>query len=109
MSLFGFGKRPKHRSFDYVPRYYDAEKEDLQNRLSTYDPDSGDDVGNVKLRLKGSFKKPIGKTYETDAYKAALKRSNRIVLVVALILILCTIYFLMEYFPKYVEGLHLTN
>ena len=35
---FGFNRMfrlPKHRQFDFKPRYYDAEKEELDQRLSS--------------------------------------------------------------------------
>jgi len=106
MALMGFGKRPKHRSFDYTPRYYDPDKEDLERRLSQYrdKPSSQDDAEAVKARIRGSFRKPIGVKYESDQYRKSLRRSNRIVLVVTLALILITIYFLLEYLPSFLTA-----
>ena len=104
MSLFGFGKRPRHKSFDYKPRYYDQEKEDLEARLGKYNEEEKDNTEAMKSRIRGGFRKPIRRSYETDEYKRALKRSNRIVVFVALLLIIVVIYFLLIYFPKFLES-----
>ena len=107
MALMGFGKRPKHRSFDYTPRYYDPDKEDLKRRMAPYLNDkekSIHDPDAIKSRLRGSFKRSIGTKYESDLYKKSLRRSNRIVMIVAMVLILITLYFLLEYLPAFLEA-----
>jgi len=104
MALFGFGKRPKHKSFEYTPRYYDPDKEDLKNRLSKYDESTKNDPEAIKARIKGGFSKPITRSYESDAYKKALKRSNKVVLIVTLILLTLTLFFLLEYLPNFIDA-----
>lgn len=107
MALMGFGKRPKHRSFDYTPRYYDPDKEDLKRRMAPYLDDKDKtsiDPDAVKARLKGSFKRQIGTKYESDMYKRSLRRSNRIVMIVAVGLIALSLFFLLEYLPSFLEA-----
>jgi len=106
MALMGFGKRPKHRSFDYTPRYYDPEKEDLERRMAHYKGEKSkhNDAEAVKGRIRGSFRKQIGVKYESDHYKKSLRRSRRIVLAVTLGLILLTLYFLLEYLPSFLTA-----
>lgn len=107
MALMGFGKRPSHRSFDYTPRYYDPDKEDLKRRMAPYLTDkekAKHDAEGVKTRIRGSFKRSIGTKYESDLYKQSLRRSNRIVLIVAVGLIVLTIFFLLEYLPSFLEA-----
>jgi len=101
-----FGKRPKHRSFDYTPRHYDPDKDDLERRMSQYSdkPINQGDAEAVKSRIRGSFRKRIGVKYDSEQYKKSLRRSNRIVLVVTLGLIIITIYFLLEYFPSFLAA-----
>ena len=106
MALFGMGKRPKHRNFDYTPRYYDPDKEDLERRMAPYQKDGKSNPVNpeaIKARIRGSSKKPIGKSYDSDMYKKSLRRSNRIVMVVLMALLLLTLYFLLEYLPSFLE------
>jgi len=106
MALMGFGKRPKHRSFDYTPRYYDPDKEDLERRMSQYTdkPTSQHDAEAVKARIRGSFRKPIGVKYESDHYRKSMRRSNRIVLIVTIGLVILTLYFLLEYLPSFLSA-----
>ncbi len=107
MALMGFGKRPKHRSFDYTPRYYDPDKDDLKRRMAPYLTDkekSVQDADAVKSRIRGSFKRSIGTKYESDLYKQSLRRSNRIVMIVAVGLIALTLFFLLEYLPEFLEA-----
>jgi len=105
MSLFGMGRRPRHKSFDYIPRYYDPEKEERDGRIRTL---KGEDAINspeaAKVRIKGSFRKPITRSYETDQYKKSLQKSRKMVLAITLILLLLTLYFLLEYLPNFLEA-----
>ena len=55
MGLFSFHKRTKHRSFEYIPRYYDPEKEALEQRRKLYDK-SEDGLDMTKERIKSGFK-----------------------------------------------------
>lgn len=102
MSIFGMGKRPRHKNFDYKPRFYDKEGEELNQRLSPYKKGDGSDPNEVKSRLKGSFRKPIAGKYETDLFKRQVKRSNRVVLYITLILCAIVLYFLLVYMPSVV-------
>ncbi len=108
MALFGFGKRTKHRSFEYTPRYYDPDKDDLDRRMAPYRKKAGEteevDAEAIKQRIRGSFKKPIGKSYDSDAYKRSLRKSNRVVMIVMMALVLLTLYFLLEYMPSFFES-----
>jgi len=58
MLKFGFGSRFKHRSFDYIPRYYDPVKEELKERLSQYRDGTTDstDPDIIKERIKSGLR-----------------------------------------------------
>lgn len=104
MGLFSFGKRPNHRRFDYIPRYYDPAKEELEERLNKYK--SGDQklkAGGTELmksRIRGGFRR----NYRTGGqdYKAATKKSNMRLLMIMGLLLLLTAYFISNYLPKIV-------
>ena len=102
MAFLRFGKKIKNRSFDYMPRYYDQEKEELEKRLSRYKKTQSDDTELTKERIRGSFRK----TYRVkDEYTSRTqKRSNYILLGTLLVLIFFTYIFLMEYLPKILEA-----
>lgn len=103
MSFFGFGKRTRHRKFDYVPRFYDPQKEELEERLRQYktEPDAkSNDTELVKQRIRGGFKR--NSRASSEAAKIANKKSNMRLLVILATLLLMTIYFLNKYLPKLV-------
>ncbi len=88
MSFFGFNKRAKHRRFDFIPRYYDADKEELQNRLKQYEGKELDQTELAKNRIKSGLRTK----YRVDeGYKSQQKsKSNRTLLYVIVTLVLIT-------------------
>jgi hypothetical protein len=91
MKFSGLGKVPKHRKFDYVPRFYDAEKEELEERLKRY----GDDSKNstlMKERITDGFRQ--GYLGDDNYRKSLAKKSNLRLLYIIVILVLITYLFL---------------
>lgn len=88
MSFFNFNKKAKHRRFDFIPRYYDADKEDLQNRLRIYDSENLDQTELAKNRIRSGLRTK----YRIDeGYKSEQKsKSNRTLLYVFVTLALIT-------------------
>ena len=100
MALFGFGKRMKNRSFDYIPRYYDEEKERLEQRLGT---NKSNDPNAVKQRIRSGFKQK----YRVDSRvtSSANKASNMRLLVIVVLLIGITLIMLLKYVPALAESM----
>lgn len=107
MGFLGFGKRTKHRSFDYIPRYYDPEKEELEARLKQYKktdtPSEGNDTELAKQRIRGSFKR--NSRASSEATKIANRKSNMRLLMIIATLLLITYYFINNYLPKIVAAI----
>jgi len=101
MGFLNFGKRIKNRSFDYIPRHYDPQKEELEERLKRYQTDASSPE-LTKERIRGSFRR----NYRVkDEYTSRTqKRSNRILLGTLLILLLISYIFLTEYLPQIVAS-----
>ncbi len=91
MKFSGLGKVPKHRKFDYVPRYYDADKEELEKRLKRYSGDS-DDKSMMKDRITHGFRQ--GYLGDENYRKSLAKKSNLRLLYIVVILVLITYMFL---------------
>lgn len=106
MGIFNFFKLPKHQSFDYVPRYYNPDKEDLQRRLKQAENSREDNVQAAKqnisagLRGRGSFKKG----YVSQRKKQVFK-SNMVLLGSIIILILISYKLLTVYLPHILQYL----
>ena len=107
MGFLSFGKRPKHRSFGYIPRYYDPEKEELDRRFKHYRKPDGnvgvDDTELSKERIRGSFRR--NSRASSEAIKIAKRRSNMRLLMIIATLLLITYYFINNYLPKIVEAI----
>ena len=101
MGIFNFGKRIKHRQFEYIPRYYDPDKEELENRLKKYKREASD-TELSKQRIRGGFRRKY--RVENDYTKRSVRRSNRILLMTIGILLLLTYLFITEYLPKIIAA-----
>ena len=97
MAFLNFGKRFKNRSFEFIPRYYDQEKQELEKRLRRYKSSDGD-TELAKERIKGGFRKKY--RVKDDYTSASQKRSNRILFATLIVLVIITYIFLTEYLPK---------
>lgn len=84
MLKFGFGGKVKPRRFDFIPRYYDEQKEDLEQRLGVYDEEKKEEY--VKDRIKAG----IRQRYNADRgfRNREVRKSNFRLLYVFIILIL---------------------
>ncbi len=72
MGLFSFNKRPKHNSFNYTPRYYDPEKEALDQQVNRHsaqnDPEAAKDRirSGLKSRYRGDKKFRASETKKSN-------------------------------------------
>ncbi len=57
--LPNFFPQPKHRQFDIHPRYYDPEKERLDNLKKKYETQTPEDekLAEAKIRIRESFQR----------------------------------------------------
>lgn len=96
MSFLRFGKRIKNRRFDYIPRYYDPDKEELEKRLQRYKQTDDQDV--VKERIRGGFRRKY--RVSDDYTRSTTRRSNMILFATLIALLLISFFFITEYLPK---------
>ena len=86
MRISGFIKLPKHRTFNYVPRYYDPEKEELEKV-----------VRNAELGVPQKLHKSEKKiNYYFNQRRADAKQSfiRRIIVFTTLILLVVALYYI---------------
>jgi len=100
MALFGLGKRMKNRSFDYIPRYYDEDKENLERRLGAQ---QSNDPNAIKQRIRSGFQQK----YRVDSRvtSSANKASNIRLLVIVILLVAITLIMLLKYVPALAESM----
>lgn len=90
ISLFKLPNR--HKRFEYVPRYYDADKEALQRKIDQANREAGlTATGNHSREIE--FRSQIQSKWGHSEYKLASMRSN-IRLIVILGLLLIAVYYI---------------
>ncbi|MDG2448380.1 MAG: hypothetical protein P8M34_02035 [Saprospiraceae bacterium] len=102
MSFFKMGSRFKHRSFDYIPRFYDPAKEELEERLNSYNK-KVNATEIAKNRIRHGFRKG---GVDTRKYSQRVrKRSNFRLLGIIVFLVLVTLLILYKYLPQIVAAI----
>jgi hypothetical protein len=97
MALFNFFNRTKHRRFEYIPRYYNPEKEELEQRLSKYRKENKSEIENVKMNIRAGLRnRAPGNTGFNLRY-------SLLVMLIVVILLLITVYLLSAYLPRIIE------
>lgn len=95
MALFSFFKTKKPKRFNFIPRYYDAKKERLQEIIDRHKEDSKDNPEAMKSRIKHGFQT---RGLVDFGYESRLrKKSNRTLLIVMVSLFVITYLLLSKY------------
>ncbi|HMQ61643.1 MAG TPA: hypothetical protein PKE06_13300 [Flavilitoribacter sp.] len=91
--IFRFFKVPKHKSFDFKPRFYDPEKEEQDIKASRADRIRSGGADGAKARIKGGFRRSFNE--ESSYRKEQMRRANiRLFMIIAVLLVLT--YFLLK-------------
>jgi len=91
MSFLKFNKRPKHKRFDFIPRYYDPKKEELDTIVGAYKDKN--DTTITKERIKSGLRS----RYRGDsAYKRSQERSANIRLISIIIVLFLLAYLILQ-------------
>lgn len=79
-------KKVKNRRFDYVPRYYDPAKEELEERMAPY-REGADATDRAKAGIKTGFnrKTPVK---QSDLRKGSKKATLRLFLIIGILVLL---------------------
>jgi hypothetical protein len=104
MSFFSVGGRVKNKRFDYIPQHYDPSVEDLKARMVKYGSPDISDAELAKARIKTGFR--IKARGNKEALKEGNKKSNIRLLLVAVGLIISSLYMLQsDVFFRFIDGL----
>ena len=87
MSLF---RSPKPKKFNFIPRFYDPEKEALEDRLQNIKEKQNEDIEGVKARISGGFRK--GHSTNSQMKKRLVWKSNIIILFIIVFLVILTFF-----------------
>ena len=104
MNLF---RTPQHRRYEYIPRYYDPEKEDRDARFRRLEQLSDNSVEGAKIRISSQLRRNGGMNkmaFEMERRKA-VRRSNIRLFLILVILVMGTLVLLQVYLPQLLEML----
>ncbi len=91
MGFLKFNKVPKHKRFDFIPRYYNPQKEELDEIVEAY-KNKGDAAGS-KHRIRSGLRS----RYNADAkYKSSVKRSANIRLASIIFVLFLMTYLILQ-------------
>lgn len=103
MAIFRIFKAPKHQQYDFKPRYYDPEKEELKERLERLEEMKGSGPEAIKARLSGGFRR--GYAADNAYRRKQMRRSNMLLIGIIVLLLLLTYFLLSVYLPSIVEAI----
>ncbi|NND09103.1 MAG: hypothetical protein HKN87_22250 [Saprospiraceae bacterium] len=101
MALFSFFKTPRHQKFKYIPRYYDPQKERLEEILANARGEGTGETELVKSRIAASFQRKSGS--HRSARSAFVTRSNILLVGIIIILFGLTYLLLTVYLPDFIS------
>lgn len=101
MARFSIFRTPKAKKFEYLPRYWDPEKEELEARLSRFKGKAHEDKEIIKTRISSGFRAKYSP--EMRSRSRAIRQSNTIRMAIFVILLLIAVIYLSEKIPKFVQ------
>lgn len=96
MRFFNIFQRTQHKKFNYHPRYYDEAREELLDRVRKAQGSQGGDIDEMKVRISRGLKEGVRRQSAplVQFRRREVRKSNRIVVYVFLVLVLLTLVFL---------------
>ena len=101
MALIRLFKVPKHRKYEYKPRYWDQQKEDLKERLRRIEEAKQGNTEGMRDRIRAGLRQSRARDYQS--MRTATIQTNVRLLVIIGILIAATYYILNYYLPRLVN------
>lgn len=98
MSFFKSAKTPKPQSFNYIPRYYDPRKEDLERRIKAQQASGADSTEAMKTRITTNLRHRI--TDNKDFRRRKVVKSNLTVIGIIILLLWIIYEVLMRYLDR---------
>ena len=95
----GIFKRPEHRRFDPIPRFYDPDKEYIEGKVSSAEGEKDDDYENIKHNIRNNFRNNRAGFGTSRLNKKSGSNSTIRLIVILVLLVLITYILLTRYFP----------
>ena len=102
MAIFRFMKGPKPQKFEYLPRFYDPEKEDLRRRIAESAKGGVDATSAMKSRISNTYRRR-SRGIKGNIGRKKTFRSNMILLGTLMAILFLTYLFIEKYLPQIVN------
>lgn len=98
MAAFRFTKVPKPNRFEYKTRFYNPEKEELQQKLRRIEKlEKGEYTSEeAKTRIQSTFKRRTGRTQVDRSFRSNQARRSNIMLLAIIIILALAAYYLVN-------------
>lgn len=93
---FGFFGTPEHRVFNYKPRYYDPEKDELQQKFGKVDGSLTEKDGKY---VPGSIVKGSFRDGAYQKQRGHNTKASKFIGIIALLLVFAAMYLIAHYWP----------
>ena len=103
MRLLRIFRTPKHQRFEYKPRHWNPQKEELHKRLEQIEQMKQNDPEALKARIAQNFRR--GSAGNSKARQQAVLRSNLLLVGIIAALAFLTYLFLIVYLPDIANAL----
>lgn len=100
MAMLNIFRTPRHQRYNYKPRFYDPQKEEVNERVRQIEAIKDGDVEEIKNRITGGFRQGSYGTGASTYRNQQVFRSNMILLAVIVGLCFFTYIFLSLYLPE---------
>lgn len=90
-------RTPGHLRFQYLPQYYDPDKEDLDKRIKAAKNEQPIDMSDAKSRIAQSYKSRHQK--HRNISRRANRQSNIRLLVILILLVGLTYFLFIQFLP----------
>ena len=101
MRFLNIFRLPKPQSFNYIPQYYDPDKEELRERLEKIELEKQQNPEAMKSRISSGFRR--GGYGDRALRRKLVMRSNLMVIGIIAILLILVALFLNSYFGRILE------
>ncbi len=104
ISRFSIFKKPEHRKFDPIPRFYNPEKEYIEDKLANVHKREDEKYANIKSNIRRNFRDNRA-GFGMSKHKIGRDKSSNLRLVIILILIIAMTYYLLTKYFVNIESL----
>ncbi len=103
MAFLKIFRVPKHQKYDYKPRFWNPQKEALDDRLAQIEAMKNGGIEATKSRISGGFKRGYAANYK--AKRKQVFKSNMMLMGIIVLLLIASYLLISKYLPMIATSL----